>query len=349
MSARVGVLLVNLGSPEAPTSAAVGRYLRDFLMDPYVLTLPWPLRWLLVNAGIVPFRKSRSAEAYAKIWTTTGSPLLENSRELASALAASLPRNFSVELGMRYGNPSIMDALTRLKYAAVERILALPLYPQSAASSTETAAVAIARAARALEISERLTIAAPFYDDPGFIQALAAKIARAQAEFAGEHLLFSYHGLPVPAVAKSCGGASGCAAATEPCPRIDWTNQSCYRAQCYATTAAVARKLGLKKESYSVGFQSRLTERWIRPFSDELLVALAKKGVQRLLVTCPSFVADCLETLEEIELRARDDFRRAGGSELRLVRALNADPAWTEAVAALVQRAASDPEKRVFT
>lgn len=339
---RTGVLLSNLGTPDGPDVPAVRQYLREFLMDPYVIDIPWPLRWFLVNALILPRRPRASAHAYQQVWTERGSPLLFHSEDLLAGVRDALGPSFAVELGMRYGAPSIPDALDRLLAAQVDRLLFVPLYPQYSLAATETGwqhfVVACTRRGSALPRGRT----ADFYADDGFIAAFESVIRDTTAEFGPDHVLFSFHGLPERHVKKTDLSGSHCLASAGCCDAIGEANRHCYRAQSMMTARLLAARLGLGADGWSVSFQSRLGRTpWIRPFTDEVLPELAKKGVRRVAVTCPAFVADCLETLEEIAIRARDAFRAAGGEDLRLVPSLNAHPLWVSAVADLVRRHAA--------
>lgn len=344
-----GVLVTNLGSPAAPSSAAVRSYLREFLSDPRVIDIPAPARAALVNLLIVPFRSPRSAAAYAQVWTEEGSPLIVHGRALCAALARELP-DCALELGMRYGEPALAGALGRLLEAGCERIVVFPLYPQYASSSTGSTLELVYRAAARAWNTPFLQVVPPFYEDPGF---LAAWIARAQPEleqFRPDHVLLSFHGLPERHITKSDpSGGEHCLRSTSCCDALTAANRNCYRAQCFATARGLVAGLGLAPERTTVAFQSRLGRTpWIRPYSDEVLTELARRGVERVAVLCPAFVADCLETLEEIGIRAAHDFRAAGGGELRLVPSLNATQPWVAAAAALVraQLGADAPSSR---
>ena len=335
---KTGVLLINLGTPDAPTPDPVGRYLREFLMDGFVINSPYLLRWFLVNVLIVPRRKYQSAEAYQKIQLPEGSPLLVYTRGLAQEVATRLNGNeYVVEFGMRYGNPSIKSALEKLKSHNVSRIIVLPLYPQYAESSFETAVIETRRAAKELGCEDLLTFLPPFYDEPGFIKAWAERILASIDAQTTDHLVFSFHGVPMPHLTRlhpqHCTQV-GC------CANVTSSNQKCYRAQCFATARAIANQLELNPDDYTVAFQSRLGRaEWTGPNTVDMLQQLASRGVKRVAVACPSFVADCLETLEEMGIRGRETFIEAGGSDLQLIPALNSDETWTNAVVRMVQTA----------
>ncbi len=332
-----GLLLVNLGTPDAPQTRPVRRYLRQFLGDPRVIDLNPVGRWLLLQLIILPFRPKRSAAAYRKIWTERGSPLLFHGEDLTQAVAAELRSEFAVELAMRYGTPSIEYGLQRLKERGVQALTVLPLYPQYATSSTESVHDEVkAVLARAWPDAEVQWVPA-FYAFAPFLDAFAAVARPVLESMRPDHLLFSFHGLPQNQVTDLDATGEHCLKRPDCCDAISAVNANCYRAQCYFTARALAERLGLPQARYSVGFQSRLTSKWIQPFSDVLLQELPKQGVKRLAVMCPAFVADCLETLEEVGLRAKDSFLAAGGEALELVPSLNASPAWVKAVAELAR------------
>ncbi len=337
---KTGALLINLGTPEAPEPGPVRRYLREFLSDPRVIDINPIGRWLLLNLIILPFRPARSAAAYRKVWTPKGSPLLVHGRELTAAVQRRLP-DWEVRLAMRYGEPSLRDGLTALRAAGCDRIVAMPLYPQFASSSTGSTVEALYAEVGRHWNTPFVTVVPPFYEHPDFIEALAARGRPVLDDLDPEHVLFSFHGLPVRHVTKSA--PSGCCRVDdECCARISIENQNCYRAQCFATARALATALGLETPDYTVSFQSRLgrTE-WIKPYTDIVIEELGKRGVKRLAVFCPAFVADCLETLEEIGIAAAESFREAGGDRLELVPAVNATDRWADGVAAILQ--ASEP------
>lgn len=324
MRVRTGILLINLGSPESPETGDVRRYLREFLSDPLVIDLPAPARWLLLNAVILPFRPRRSAAAYRKIWTPEGSPLRVHGRALRAALGEALGGEYRVELAMRYGTPSIRGALERLAGADVARILVLPLYPQYSAAATGSSLEAFREAARAPHVPPYELLPA-FYADPGFIAAWRA-VAQPELEaFQPDYVLFSYHGLPLRQVRAA--HPERCLTSADCCERVEPDNVNCYRAHCFATTRALAAALELPPESHSLSFQSRLSAAWLEPFTDRVLPELAALGRRRLAVLCPAFVADCLETLEEIAIRGGETFREHGGEHYAAIPCLNdSDP-----------------------
>jgi protoporphyrin/coproporphyrin ferrochelatase len=340
-----GVLLINLGTPDAPTSAAVGRYLREFLMDPFVIDNPAPLRWLLVNVAIVPRRKHKSAAAYQKIQLPEGSPLLVHTRALAHEVGRSLGDQYAVEFGMRYGNPSIKSALARLKSRGVSRLIVLPLYPQYAESSFETAVVETKRAARELGCEDLLTFLPPFYNGPGFINASADHIRANLDPEKTDHLVFSFHSVPVSHLTKF--HHDNRTPSAECCTEVTAANPNCYRAQCFETARAIAAQLQLHPDDYTVSFQSRLGRaEWIGPNTVNVFEDLAQRGIKRIAVACPSFVSDCLETLEEMGMRGRETFLQAGGESFQLIPSLNANSAWAEAIAQSIREAVN---QRSFT
>jgi ferrochelatase len=331
-----GLLLVNLGSPDEPTTPAVRRYLRQFLSDPRVIDINAVGRKALLELVILPTRPSKSAEAYRKIWTERGSPLISHSRDLTEKVAARLGDGWKVALGMRYGSPSIESALTSLREAGAEPITVFPLYPQYAASSTGSSLEEVYRVARSLWNVPAIRTVPEFYDDDGFLDAFAFVGRPVLDNFSQDHVLFSFHGLPERQIRKSDERGGHCLASASCCDAIGHANRHCYRAQSYATARALASRLGLAEGAWSVSFQSRLGRTpWIRPYTDVVLPELAAAGKKRLAVFCPAFVADCLETLEEIGIRAREQWKGAGGEELVLVPSLNSADPWVETVARL--------------
>lgn len=337
-SAPTGILLVNLGTPESPEVADVRRYLREFLSDPRVIDINPVGRWLLLNLIILPLRPARSAEAYRKVWTDQGSPLLVHGKALTEAIAERLQdHDVVVELAMRYGSPSIEHGLNRLREAGCDRIVAVPLYPQYASSSTGSSVEKLYEVAKRLWNTPYIDVVPAFYDDPRFIEAFA-EVGRTEIEaLQPDHVLMSFHGLPERHVIKSDETGQHCLKSEHCCEQIGPANRNCYRAQCFATARALASLLDLPSERWSVTFQSRLgRDPWIAPYTDVRIEELAKSGTKKVAVMCPAFVADCLETLEEIGMTGAESFVSAGGEQLRLVPSLNSHPAWVNALASLI-------------
>lgn len=333
-----GVLLLQLGTPDSTSTRDVRRYLREFLSDPRVLDMPAIARRALLELVILPFRPRRSAHAYRQIWTDRGSPLLAISNDLVAALAERLGASHRVALGMRYRNPSIAAAVDDLLDAGCDRLVVIPLFPQYSSAATGSAVE------RALdEIGTRVNIPAvavapAFYDQPGFVDAQAAIAASLIDEHEPDHVLFSYHGLPEKQIRSSDATGTWCLAAETCSSTITAANNYCYRAQSHATTRAIAARLGLDPDSFSTSFQSRLAgQKWIEPYTDRVIVDLYERGVRRLAVLTPSFTTDCLETLEEIGIRLRNQWSELGGESLTLIPCVNTHPLWVEGLAAMVE------------
>ena len=336
-----GLLLINLGTPDEPTTPAVRRYLREFLGDPRVLDINPIGRALLLNLVILPRRPAKSAHAYQAIWDPErGSPLKYHSVDLAAGVAAALGGEWRVELAMRYGQPSIEAGLDALIAAKVDKIVVLPLFPQHAMSSTETAVARVEELHAKKQGAPPLVVVPAFHADPGFLDAFAQVGAPVLAELAPDHVLFSFHGLPVRQIQKTDVTKGHCFSSPSCCDTLKSPN--CYRAQSFATARALAERLKLPAEKYTVCFQSRLGRTpWIQPYTDVVLDELAAKGVKKLAVFCPAFVADCLETIEEIGMRAVEQFKSKGGEQLVLVPSLNSSPPWVSAVAAIATKVAA--------
>ena len=338
-SAPQGVLLINLGTPDAPATGPVRRYLREFLSDPRVLDIPAAGRVALLYGVILPFRPRKSAEAYRKIWMPQGSPLLVHGRALSDRLQDALGPGWAVELGMRYGSPSLGSALEKLRARGVRELTVVPLYPQYASSSTGSSLERVYRLVGEAWNVEALRVLPPFYDRPAFLDAFADVGRPVLAEARPEHVLFSFHGLPERQVKKSDPTGAHCLARADCCDMQVPANRWCYRMQAVFTARAMAERLGLEAGKWTVTFQSRLGRTpWVRPYTDLVIPELARSGVKRLAVFCPAFVADCLETLEEIGIRARDDFLRHGGESLTLVPSLNAHPSWVRGLTRMLRQ-----------
>ena len=339
---RVGLLLVNLGTPESPNASDVRTYLREFLSDPRVIDIGGWQRWLLLNLIILPFRPRKSGEAYEKVWTERGSPLLFHTKDLAEKVRRRLSDQAVVSIAMRYGNPSIADALANFKAAGVDRIVVFPLYPQYSAAATGSSIEKVfVEAARAWN-TPFLQIVPPFYDHKAFIDACIAVARPVIDEAPWERVLFSFHGLPERHCVKSDDTGAHCLKRDDCCDRMVEANRNCYRAQCFATARALADGLNVPPERRIVCFQSRLGRTpWIRPYTDEVVVELAKQGVKRAVILSSAFVADCLETIEELGIRAADSFKAAGGETLRLVPSVNATDAWADGVVTLARESSA--------
>ena len=332
---KKGVLLINLGSPDSTSVPDVRKYLGEFLMDPRVLDAPWPIRWCVVNLAILPKRPVQSAEAYKEIWTKEGSPLVVTSRNVQRELQRRVGDNLVVELAMRYQSPSIESAITRLREQGITDLLVFPLFPHYAMSSFETAVVRAQELAAKLAPNIRLKIAEPYYNNPDYISALVAS-ATDFLNSGYDHLLFSFHGLPERHLRKANPGY--CLASPNCCETPAPAHRTCYRAQCFATARAFVEAAGIPADKFSVSFQSRLgRDPWLKPYTDFELPRLAGNGVKKLLVICPAFVSDCLETLEEIAMRGRETFLEAGGTGFDLIPCLNEHPRWLDALEKIVR------------
>ena len=325
-----GVLLVNLGSPNSPKVADVRKYLREFLMDGRVLDAPYLIRFGIVHLAILPSRPRQSAEAYHKIWTPEGSPLVVTSRKVAALLQDRI--DLPVELAMRYQNPSIRKAIEKLRAQDVNELLLIPMFPHYAMSSYETAVREVERSLAKLAPEISLSVMAPYYDHPDYISALVGSAADyLQQEY--DHLLFSFHGIPERHLRKSDPTNCHCLVKNNCCAEANPAHNTCYRAQCFKTVQGFAELAGLPNDKFSIAFQSRLgRDPWLQPYTDRVIEELARDGIKKLLVICPAFVADCLETLEEIGMRGRQKFHECGGEELTLIPCLNAHPLWIAAL-----------------
>jgi ferrochelatase len=333
---KKGVLLVNLGSPDSPSVPDVRRYLREFLMDGRVLDVNWLLRFCIVHFAILPSRPKQSAEAYHQIWTPAGSLLVVTSRNVLAKLQPLV--KVPVALAMRYQNPSIPDAVRRLAGQGVEELLVIPLFPHYAMSSYETAVVRVQEVASRIAPAMKVRVQAPYYQEPGYLRALVAS-AREYLDRGYDQILFSFHGIPERHIRKSDTTGCHCLKTPNCCEVASPAHATCYRAQCFQTVKAFAEAAGVPAEKYAVSFQSRLgRDPWLRPYTDQELAALPGRGVKRVMVMCPAFVSDCLETLEEIGMRGRETFLKAGGSEFSMVPCLNEHPLWIEALEGMVRR-----------
>ncbi len=321
------ILLMNLGSPDSTEVKDVRRYLNEFLMDERVIDMPFLTRALLVRGIIVPFRAPKSAEAYRTIWTKEGSPLIVLTKQLQSALQQQVQE--PVAIAMRYGNPSPKQAYDELlkEHPGLKEVLIVPLYPHYAMSSYETAVEFAKEQYAEGNYPFRISFIKPFYDDADYLEALAQSM-RPYLQQDYDHLLFSYHGIPERHIRKSDTTGCHCLQVNNCCETASPAHATCYRHQVMQTTKMVAEKLGLPKEKYSVSFQSRLGKGWLQPFTDKRLEQMPAEGIKKLLIICPAFISDCLETLEEIAERGKESFLGAGGETYTMIPCLNIHPLW---------------------
>jgi ferrochelatase len=333
MKEKTGVLLINLGTPDSPSVRDVRSYLSQFLNDPRVIDIPWLARKILVNLIIVPFRASKSAKIYQKLWTPRGSPLLFHSIRAKDLLQQELGEAYDVHLAMRYKNPSIPDVLEKMRKANYKKIIILPMFPQYASASTGSALDEVMRVIRRWWVIPEMKVISQYYDHPDYIEAFAERGRQFDLN-TYDHVLFSYHGLPERQVDKVYDEGR---CLDHNCEReITEENKYCYKATSYATTRLIASRLGIPPEKYTVCFQSRLDQKWLKPFSDEVVKACAEKGMKNILVFSPAFTADCLETIIEIGDEYQEIFHTHGGKKVQLVESLNNHPRWIQCMKKLV-------------
>ena len=324
---KTAVVLANVGTPDEPKVGAVRRYLFQFLNDRRVIDLPWLLQKFLVNVIIVPFRAPKSTKLYQLLWTSEGSPLLTISNNTKEKLQQKLGDNYEVFVGMRYQNPSLRNALKKIKEKGFDKIVVLPMFPQYASSTTGTISQLVNNETAGWNVIPEITIVSQFYDKPGFIKAFARQIKKYNPE-EYDHIIFSYHGLPFRQTDKVHPEIKTIDCTCE--EKMPPHGRFCYKATCYETTRLLAKELELEKEDYSVAFQSRLTKNWLKPFSDEEVAKLAKEGKKRILIAAPAFIADCLETIVEIGIEYQEIFEEHGGEKVQLVESLNDNSDWIE-------------------
>jgi len=333
MEIRKVILLINIGSPKSFKVKPVRKYLREFLMDSRVIQIPWLFRFLLVNGIITTFRAPKSAKKYKEIWTDKGSPLIVHSNNLKNKLQLKLSNKADVYTAMRYGHPSISEVLDNIKNANYNEIIVCPLYPHNAASTTSSSIAKVFSKVNKWENIPNLKIINEFWNNPLYVDAMVQQIKKYFTESIN-HVVISFHGLPLGQVYKAHKGKS--------CKELNCTeaiqsaNRYCYQAVCYETAKILTTKLKLNETEYSISFQSRLTNNWLSPFTDQVLETLAREGKRNVLVICPSFVADCLETIHEIEIEYAKQFKDNGGETLTLVPALNSEDFWVENLAKIL-------------
>lgn len=330
-----GIVLMNLGSPASTDTADVKRYLNQFLMDERVIDIPYLARLLLIKGIIVPRRAPKSAEAYKTIWTDKGSPLIEFTRQLQAALQQRVDE--PVEIAMRYGNPSAKDGFDNLlkREPNLEEVIAVPLYPHYAMSSYETAVEHAKEIHKKYKYPFKLDFIKPYYNNADYIHALAERM-RPYLNKPYDHILFSYHGVPQRHIRKSDVTGNHCLKSADCCNVDSAAHSFCYRHQCFTTTNLVTEKLNIPKNKFSISFQSRLGKGWLEPFTDIRLEQMPKEGIKKLLIICPAFVSDCLETLEEIAERGKESFMEAGGETYEMIPCLNVEPLWVGALEKMV-------------
>ncbi len=333
---KKGVLLVNLGTPDAPEWGAVYRYLKQFLLDARVIDYPWLGRNLLVRGIILPFRTGNSTKLYKKLWLPEGSPLKVYGERLAVSVQEILGNDYEVELAMRYQNPSIESALDRLLSRQVRDLTVFPLFPQYASATTGSVHEEVMRVLRKKQAIPPVRFVNSYHDHPPMIEIFAENGRKLGIE-QYDHVLFSYHGLPQRQLRKA-DTCNHCLKSPDCCSTLSIKNQFCYSAQCHATTAALVKTLGLAEGRYTTCFQSRLgKEVWVQPYTSDIIEQRAKAGDKKLLVFCPAFVADCLETTIEISEEYQEEFEELGGETVQLVPSLNDNPQWAASVADMVR------------
>ncbi len=326
---KTAVLIVNLGTPDSASKKNVRKFISEFLNDARVIDIPLILRKLLVNLIIVPFRAAKSTKLYQKLWTDEGSPILTYGKSLKCKLKNILDFDNEVFLAMRYGNPNLKKVLDEIQKEGFSKIIILPLFPQYASSTTGSILEHALKIIKKWNYIPKINLISEFYQNSQFINAWVKQIKKHNvSEF--DHILFSYHGLPVRHVEqthknKSCNSFN--------CKNeINKVNHSCYRAQCFETTRLIAKELNLNEKDYTVCFQSRFGKKWLSPFTEDIVLEEAKKGSTKLLVIPPAFVADCLETIVEIGMDYQQIFTKVGGEKIQLVKSLNDDNLWVEAI-----------------
>jgi ferrochelatase len=324
---QTAVILVNVGTPDSPKVADVRRYLFQFLNDPRVIDLPWLLRKVLVNLVIVPLRAAKSSKLYQRLWNENGSPLLYYSGQVTEKLQVRMGAEYQIYNAMRYGRPKLKDILKHIEIQNYKKIIVLPLFPQYASATTGSVSEFILSQISHWNTIPQLQLINHFYDHPAFIRAFALQAAKHEVAN-WDHIIFSFHGLPLRQISKVHPGVdcTECLCKTE---TID-KGKFCYQAACYETARLIALNIGLSVKDYSISFQSRLSKNWMSPFTDDTLIQKAKSGIKKILVIAPSFVADCLETKIEIEKEYSTLFKKHGGEQLQLVESLNDQDSWIE-------------------
>ena len=327
---KTGVIVSNLGTPDSSSPKDVARYLRDFLMDPYVITIPWFFRFLLVQGIIAPFRSKKSAKNYQKIWTEKGSPLRFHTEQIVNDLQKKLGESYKVVPAMRYGKPSFEEAREKLKDCS--DVILFQQYPQFADSTTTTGEEHFKKVFSGFNFK----IIEPYYKSNLFISSYVGFLKEEFKKIDFDYVLMSFHGLPESHLKSADPLGNHCLQSKNCCEKSEKVLSRCYRAQCFSTAKALAEGLGLK-DNYRVSFQSRLgRQKWIEPYTEDMYKELASQGVKKLAVICPGFSVDGLETLEEIALGGKESFLAQGGDSFHFVPCLNSDPGWVMACAQMI-------------
>lgn len=335
---KIGVFLINLGTPDSPNTGDVRKYLREFLMDRRVIDINVVSRFLLINGIIAPFRAPKSAKIYKELWQPEGSPLKFYGMQVKALLQQALPSNYHVALGMRYQSPSIASAAQEFVGKGFDEIIVVPLFPQYASASTGSAIEEAMRVMMEWELIPNIKVISNFFEHPLFIQSFVEIGRKYLAEHDYEHILFTYHGLPERQILKS--SVSNYCKLGDCCATYHSKNKLCYRAQCFATTRLLASQLGIPEDKYTICFQSRLGKTpWIKPYTDDIIKSLTAKGIKSVLAFSPSFIADCLETTIEGGVEYKELFEENGGQHWQLVESLNASPTWVACLKEMVTTA----------
>jgi len=334
MNKKTTVLLINLGTPKSPSVKDVRSYLKEFLNDKRVIDIPWLMRKILVNLIIVPFRAKASSKIYKELWTPEGSPLLLYGERVKTMLQEELGNDFQVELGMRYNEPSLLKVLDKIKAEMPERLIVFPLYPQYASSTTGSTIERVMELVKSWEVIPEVNFINQFFEDPDYIKIIANNAIKHDME-SFDHFVFSFHGLPIRQINKVHPDRN-CNACDCDKKFNRETDYYCYKATCYENARLIAKELNIPQEKYTVAFQSRLDKDWLEPFADKLVVELAQKGNNKIMVFSPAFVADCLETTIEIGNEFTELFKKNGGNELVLVESLNDNPEWIKTIKKLI-------------
>jgi ferrochelatase len=336
---KTGVLLIQLGTPDSPSTSDVRRYLSEFLNDPRVIDIPWLPRKLLVNGIIVPFRAPKSAKIYKELWAIGegSSPLMTHTANVVKLVQDRFDASdVTIEMAMRYQNPSMDSVLERMRLANYDQIIVLPLFPQYASASTGSAIEKAMNIIRKWWVIPEVKIINQFWDHDGYINSIVER-AKTYDWNAYDHVLFSFHGLPERQVDKVYEGTDLCT--DQPCEsEINEENKFCYKATSFATARLIAEKLGMKESDYTVCFQSRLDKKWLTPFSDKVVEEWGKKGAKKLLAFSPAFVADCLETIIEIGEEYQEIFEEHGGEKIQLVPSSNDHPLFIDCLVDLIEK-----------